>query len=445
MVQSANPALAGRVISRPRTAARLGRRLTTTPGRMRLASVAIIVALLALAVVGTGAVHARQRATDAVGQQAGSLLVGAEVIYSSLADADATATNIFLKAGLEPPERRQAYLDDLAAAATQLAVVARQAGASKEAAQALDVINKDLPTYSGLLEAARANNRLGLPVGAAYLRQGSKLMQAEILPAVGKLYQVEAGRLNQAYASGRSAFDVARVLLVAGLVIAGLVFCQIFLARRTNRLFNLPLLVGTLLTLVVLAWSLFAFTASASRLKEARTKGSDPVQLLSSARILLSRAQADENLALVARGSGSQYLADFAAVIAELGPADGSSGLMAEAQRSAPAAASLTGSGSPYAAYLTAHDAVVAAGSNGEFAKAVDLATGNAASDELPAASQLSTALSERIKAAQKVFDVKAAAAAHDLARLSLGVIGLAVLAAGSAFFGLQQRINEYR
>jgi len=241
---------------------------------MRLASVAIVVGLLVLAVVGSGAIRARQRAANAVGRQAEPLLAGAEVIYTSLADADATATNTFLKSGLEAPDRRQAYLDDLAAGANQLATVGRQAGSSQDAAQALTVINRDLPTYSGLIEGARADNRLGLPVGAAYLREGSKLMQGEILPAVGRLYQVEAGRLNRADASGRSALDVIAVLLFGALAIVLLALTQLFVTRRTNRLLNPAMLAATLLALVLMAWSLVAFTVSASRLAEARTRSS---------------------------------------------------------------------------------------------------------------------------------------------------------------------------
>ena len=57
----------------------------------------------------------------------------------------------------------------------------------------------------------------------------------------------------------------------------------------------------------------------------------------------------------------------------------------------------------------------------------------------------MGNALSDYINGAQKVFDTTAAAAANDLSLLGLGVIGLVVLGAGSAFLGLEQRINEYR
>jgi hypothetical protein len=331
------------------------------------------------------------------------------------------------------------YLDDLATATKQLATVARQAGSSAGAAKALDTINTALPTYTGLVEAARANNRLGLPVGAAYLREGSTLMRTQILPAVGQLYQLEAGRLDRAYSSGESIRDVLGVLAIAALALVVLVVSQVFLARLTNRVLNPGLLAASLATVIVLAWALFAFTASASRLQAARTKGSDPVQLLATTRILVSRAQADENLFLVSRGSSTSDLADFDAVAAELMPADGSRGLLAKAAAGSPTLPAL------YADYLAAHKAVITAATTGDFTKAVDLATGTNKGDVLPVASQLSAVIGTRIGQAQQAFAGKASAARHDLGLLGFGVVGLAVVAAALAVTGLEHRINEYR
>ncbi len=445
--QSANPAL-----NRPGTAwepwaARLAGRATTTPGRMRLAGVAIAVSLLAVALVGTGALRSRQRAASAIGTQAEPLLVGAETIYSSLADADATATNSFLRGGLEAADRRQVYLDDLATATDQLAKVAAQAGTSTDAAHALGVINKDLPTYTGLIEAARANNRLGFPVGAAYLREGSTLMQNEILPATGQLYQVEAGRLNRAYHSGQSLLDIAGVLALGGLALAVLVLAQGLLARRTNRILNPGLVAASILVVLLMAWATVAFVVSGTQLRQAQRKGSDSVQLLSSGRILVTRAQVDENLALVARGSGSQYLADFEAVKGVLGPPTGQSGLLVEAAStvSPGAGSSLLGPDNAWTRYLATHDAVVAAETGGHFDMAVALATNAGDGGELTAATAVSHALTGGIQQAQTVFDAKAAAGSNDLSGLGLGVIALALLAVVAALIGLERRIVEYR
>lgn len=424
-----------------RAGASLRRRLTTTPGRMRLAIAAIVVGLLLVALVGTVTYRARQRATNEVGQQAEPLLVGAEVMYSSLADADATATNTFLQAGLEPPARRQAYLNDLATAANQLASVSRQAGSNQEAAAALNVINADLPTYSGLVETARADNRLGLPIGAAYLSDSSTLMQTKILPAVKQVYQVEAERLDNAYGSGDSALDVAGVVVVGALALGVLILSQLFVTRRTNRVFNPALVAATLVTLGLMLWTITAFAASASRLQAARHRGSDPVQLLSTTGILVSRQQSDESLNLVARGSTDQYQDDFDAVSAALAPRSGAPGLLAQVEKAAPA----TDFDGLYASYLKAHQVVLTADDNGQFTAAVAAATGTASGDELPAAAALSGAVGGAISQAQSAFTTKAAAARHDLSLLGYAVIGLAVIAAALAITGLEQRINEYR
>src|SRR5262245_60559601 len=99
----------------------LQRWLTTTPGRLRAASVALVVGLVVLAVVAATAVGARHRATDDLSVQTVPALVAAEQLYGKLADADATASRTFLLAGLEPAELRQRYHRDLRAAGRHLA------------------------------------------------------------------------------------------------------------------------------------------------------------------------------------------------------------------------------------------------------------------------------------------------------------------------------------
>jgi hypothetical protein len=416
--------------------------MTTTPGRMRLAGAAILVGLIALAVVGGGAVRARQRASAQVSGQDERLLVGTERLYSSLADADATATNTFLEAGLEPAARRQAYLSDLATASSQLTTVAAGTGTSTAAVKALGVINAQLPLYTGMVEASRADNLLGYPVGAAYLSESSTLMQAQILPAAGQLYQIEAQRLNDAFASGASAIDLAAVLVFAALALALLIIAQAFVARRTNRLLNLWMLAASVVLVALGVWTVVALAAQAANLNQARDRGSDPIQLTSSAEILLSRAQVDENLALVARGSEPQHLDDFAVVRSALGPSTGGSGLLGEVESYPGSNASDVRNA--YTAYLQAHQSVVDAENNGQFTKAVSLATGEAPGDELPAAAAVIDALNQDIQSSQASFAAKAAAASRDLRALDAGLVAL-VVAAVFTLLGLEQRINEYR
>src|SRR6516165_5609729 len=424
----------------PAAAAFVGRRArtraATTPGRLRLASLAILLIIIPLWVVAAGALGARRHAARAAGLETEPLLVGAQGMYASLSDADATAANTFLTGGLEPVARRQRYVSDLKAASDQLTTVARQVGSSSLAQHDVTVVTEQLPVYTGLVEAARANNRQGLPVGSAYLREASALMRNQILPATDRLYQIEATRLDHSYQSGASALDVVAVVLLGAAVLAALILTQLYLARRTNRVLNVPLLVATVLVIVLGAWLLDAFVAEQHHLHHAQARGSDPVQVLSQARILALRAQGDESLALVARGNGTQYQTDFDSVIVKLGGKDGSGGLIGEASQ----IAQVSESGS-LQAYLGAHKAVNQLGQAGQYDQAVEQATGS----EVATFDTLNNGLTRDIANSQASFARYADGARHDLRNLTVAIAVLLVVIAGLALFGLQQRINEYR
>ena len=424
----------------PATAAFVGRRARaragTTPGRLRFASLAILVLIIPLWVVSAGALGARRRAAAAAGLETEPLLVGAQGMYASLSDADATAANTFLTGGLEPVARRQRYVSDLKAASDQLTTVARQVGSSSVAQQDVTVVTDQLPVYAGLVEAARANNRQNLPVGAAYLREASALMRTQILPATDRLYRIEATRLDHNYQSGASALDVIAIVLLGAAVLAALILSQLYLARRTNRVLNVPVLIATVLVVVLGALLLHAFVAEQHDLHQAQVQGSDPVQVLSQARILALRAQGDESLFLVEPLSGAQYQADFDNVIAKLGGKDGSGGLIAEASQVAGVS-----DGGYLGPYLRAHQSVNQLNGEGQYDQAVKEATGN----EVATFDTLNDGLTRDIGNSQASFTHYAATARHDLRNLSIAIAVLLVVVAGLALFGLQQRINEYR
>jgi hypothetical protein len=430
------------VASAPEAVALVGRRVraraSTTPGRLRLASVVILGAVILLWVIAAGALGARQHAAHAVGLETEPLLVGAQGIYASLADADATAANTFLNGGLEPVDRHQRYVSDVKAATDQLSTVARQVGTSSDAQQDVKVVTDQLPVYAGLVEAARANNRQGLPVGAAYLREGSALMRGQILPASDRLYRVEASRLDHSYQSGTSALDVVGVIAVGAALLATLVLTQLYLARRTNRVLNVPLLVGSVFVVVLGVWLVAAFVIQQRHLHQAQVGGSDAVQVLSQARILGLRAQGDESLALVARGSGDQYVADFKSVTDKLGGTDGSTGLIGEVQRIDGQSTDVKLLPSRYQQYLQAHQQVQSAPG---FDQAVEVATG----EEVARFGSFDSAISSEITATQDTFTAHASSARHDLRNLTIGIAVLLVVGGLLALFGLQQRINEYR
>ena len=79
-------------------------------------------------------------------------------------------------------------------------------------------------------------------------------------------------------------------------------------------------------------WGIVALVSAQNALQTAQQKGSDSVEALSAATVLLSRAQGDLSLVLVNRGSDTRPL-DFTVVVARARPG----GLIAEGSRRGPA------------------------------------------------------------------------------------------------------------
>ncbi|HEY7830384.1 MAG TPA: hypothetical protein VIC06_07450 [Solirubrobacteraceae bacterium] len=421
--------------------------MRTTPGRLRLAAVLLALGAIVFGVLAASAVSARRQAADSVATDTEPLLVTAEGLYASLSDADATAATTFLTGGLEPPARRERYASDVRAASGQLATLARQAGGSAQTRAAVRTLATQLSVYSGLVETARTNNRQGFPVGAAYLRQASTLMREELLPAAGRLYEVEARRLSGDYRSGGSAGTLLAVIAVVCAVLGLLAAIQVRFARLTHRIFNVPMALATVLVLALGAWMIVGLISEQNALGRAQRTGSDPVQVLSAARILALRAQGDEGLALVARGGGEASLTDLDAVTRRLGSSSEPTSLLGEAAaiaRRGGSAAAIDSLSATFARYLAVHRRVVALETNGRFDDAVNLAVGSR-SQELSLSDALNSDLVQEISAAQRRFGSAADDATSALGGLWLAIPLLSVLFAVLALYGLLQRLEEYR
>jgi hypothetical protein len=222
---------------------------------------------------------------------------------------------------------------------------------------------------------------------------------------------------------------------------------QVHLARLTHRIFNVPMALATLTIFALGIWMIVGLSVEQNALGRAQRSGSDPVQVLSAARILALRAQGDEGLALVARGGGEASLTDFDVATRRLGFSGEPTSLLGEAaaiaRRSGSAAMIDRLSGS-FAEYLAVHRRVVALETNGRFNDAVRLAVGSSAK-ELSLADALNSGLAQQISAAQRRFAGAAGDATSALGGLWLAIPLLSVLFAGLALYGMQQRLGEYR
>jgi len=407
----------------------------------------MLAGLLALT-VAWGAVGAWSAATHASAASSvvatdEPLSLDAQRIYRSLSDADATQAAAFLYGGLEPFSVRDRYLADISQAARNLEAATAAAG-TRAASSRLTILAAELPVYSGLIETARADNRIGYPLGAAYLREASGLMRAKLLPAARDLYAQENAQLASAHRQATAVPYPALVVVL--LAVLGLVFSQVWLARRSRRLINPGLLLGSAAGLTALVWLASAQIVAASHLISAKDLGSEPVQALATAEIAALQAHADESLTLIDRSGDDSFQQDFLALQASLGPGRGT--LLTAAATAAsgspgaqPAVAAARGAHAWYAS----HREVRRLDDGGSYAAAVRRAIGPGASDSGELFGGLDGHLTAAISADQAFFRSAATAGRSDLAGLEVGMIALALVMAAGCSWGISRRLVEYR
>ena len=422
------------------------RAATTTPGRLSLIAIALVLLSIVAGLVGVLSVKDKDTTINGLIEHREPLAASAQQVFRSLSDADATAASAFLSVGTEPPELRKKYEQDIAEAGSALARAASDTTEVGDAAHQVDILNQKIPVYTGIVETARANNRQGFPSGASYLREASQLMRSTLLPAADALYQAHTNKLFAEEDSSSDVPWVAVALILA--LLAALVVAQIYLTRLTNRVLNIGLLVATGCIVLSLLWGAVALVVQGSFVATGRTDGTAQVDILVRARIYALQARADETLTLVARGDGAQYEKQFIELAQKLVGADGKGGLLGQAHHLAAGTAGekkIEAAEQAAREWSLAHLKVRSLDDGGQYQEAVDFATSVSPNSAAAAFSRLDMNLQAAIDVCRQEFLDSTRSGDNALTALAPGVGILAVLAAGGATVGVRERLREYQ
>jgi hypothetical protein len=412
-------------------AGRFSAGLATTPGRLALATTVAVVACLLLGVTGFLAGNSQSAALHGA-QRDAAQLVGTQELRNDLVSADATATNAFLVGGLEPTEARARYeasLSEAAEAVPSLAATARGAGEAADLATISDAVQR----YAGLVESARANNRQGFPVGAAYLDQASAALRDEVLPTLDEVAVSTSQRVDDDMGS----VSLAQALLLfvlLGLVALGAV--QLWLARRTHRVLNTGLAASSVALLV---GGLVATAAVLGGNGVARSVASGPYAATvatSQALSLATDAKSMESFTLIKRGSGADFEESYQTSLA------GAQDLLVEAQD---AVGGDTTSQDLLAAWDAKHAEIRELDDGGNWEEAVDAATSTADDSAGAAFAAFSDSAHAEVDTTSKaaVDRLGSAATTAQIAAWIALVLGVAGAVAATA--GMNVRLKEYR
>jgi hypothetical protein len=272
-----------------------------TPGRMR--TVLLLSAAMAV-LFGLAAAQGFNESDGALKRAEANTaqLVRIQAIHTSLVSANADATNAFLVGGLEPPAQRQHFVDSMAQASKLIA----EAATAQPADQAvLGQLNVTLLTYQGLVEQARANNRQGLPIGSQYLKDANATLQNDSLPLLTNLVAANEDRVGTEF----DGIGYGNIWLIVGglLTLIVLVYSLYWLAKRTHRYLNLPIAAAAVLVLLTMLIGGASLAKAGSDAKDTRAHAYADTLALSRARIAAYDAKSNESLTLIARGSGDAF------------------------------------------------------------------------------------------------------------------------------------------
>lgn len=415
---------------------------TSTPARLSLLRAVIIVLALVFAVGGAFGVNRRANAIDDVRSSAAQLLA-LQDIRVRVVHADAIASSSYLVGGQEDPAQRTAYLDEIAKAGDGL--VAVSAAATPADLVQLSDAGRLLGSYVGLVEQARANNRQGFPVGAAYQRQANGLVSntdAETPDIVSSLRSVEASQRDQINAGLSTAHRAGAWLQLFGwLLVAALVVGSVWLARTFRRLINIPIAIAGVLLLLLL---LIGGSTQAGAVSDADAAVNGPLagaDDAAQARAAAFEARSQEALTLINRGNGAANEANWQT---------GNSIVLQALDRPLGGAASQsTRAADAYGSYSDAHVEIRALDDGGNWDQAVAASLGrqptSTGTNAVAAFNDFDQIIEEIARtegsgAAQLLSD-----AAAPLRKLRNIVFVAGLVIAALAAVGCGQRLREYR
>jgi hypothetical protein len=430
----------------PATAARSVRRsAASTPGKLFLIGVGLVLLALVTGVVGAIAMQQKQDTIDNLVEHREPVAAASQQIYRSLSDADATAASAFLAGGTMPADLRDRYDLDIATAGANLAAASADVSGVEKAEAQVNVLAQQLPVYTGLVETARAYNRQGFPAGAAYLREASGLMRAKLLPAAQELYQIDFDRLaaEQDAAGSVPWFTLGLVVVL----LVALVAAQMYLTRRTNRLLNVGLVVATGAVVVGLIWGTVALLIESARVSAGHEHGTRQVEVIVQARIVALKMRANETLTLVARGDGVEYQDEFEK-LAEGITGDGRGNLLRQARELAATRETqdlIAAAQQAADDWLAAHQRVRELDDGGSYREAVTLAIGNADDSAATMFTRLDDNLMKALRNGRQKFVEETSGASNVMTGLAPGVAVVALLAAAGVTMGIRDRLQEYR
>ena len=414
-----------RTLDRQASAAWLRRFARTTPGVVGIMALAVAACCVIAGGVCGAQLDGRIDERNSVLTHSEPFAYAAQNLYAALSAADAAAASAFLSGGIETAAMREQYQQALARAASALAD-ATSGTTDVETRTAVAEISAQLAAYTALVGSARANNRQGFVIGSGYLREASSLMQTSLLPRAEKLYTGHLAAVDEDQRAIASLPIVSLALLALALMAIGV--ASVIMYARTNRQFNIGLVVAAAAVLLVIGWVVVAIQLAAGEIEKSRDETARFEQL-AKARILAQQARTEETLELIAHGDITAREQSFFGHIDELG----------KLLDAAPAAAT-----DGVRKWTASHRKQAEAYEGGDYPAAVAQVIGSDPTASAAHFTAVESSLHDGIERTRETLRDRVSAAGAWLAWSPTGTLVLMVVAAAAAVVGLWPRLKEF-
>jgi hypothetical protein len=273
--------------------------------------------LLAICLVGTmisiGTIFWVYSATRTVAQSIGRdtvpSIIAARNIRATLAAAHSNAMNAMATKERPGGKFWNLYRKDLNLLHSQLIEASKNITFGEEERGPIFTILSNISAYEYTVGGAVAN---GAEISVDQFMEANRLMQQKILPASTALGRTNLSKLDSIYESYTKNFDTVMAFMqfVAFALLILLFGTQLFLFKKTHRIFNK----GLLLAAILFSFNLYYSTKTLNSVKEdlyvAKQEAFDSLNTLWSARAEAHNAKAMQSLYLLHNGTGIVQSAD---------------------------------------------------------------------------------------------------------------------------------------
>lgn len=423
---------------------RMGRRghafAQTTPGKIIVVMVLLTAMLLAAGLSMSQSMSSRNQALDTVREATEPMSAAAHLLSTSLLRADTIAAGGFVQPGPLSHEDVQAYsaaLDTAVSSAGEIykGAVEADTATSARIEELVSDIQRDLPVYAGLNERARVNQRMGNPVGVAYMSEASSIMRTRMLVAASEINALTRDDV----AKEMRRLSEPQWVPLSGLVAAlgFLALTQWWLWRVFRRRLNKGFLAGTLAVVVALSWAAVSNYQSWRNGSVEYERAAQPWEELTGARFDALETRTDETFALLRRQSvvhsSRAFDGTYASVSAALATAEEYGG---EQQLIDDARDALR-------TWAYEHNELVGALNSGSYEQAAALLASGGGAGEAPFR-ELDAALSKLIASSREGTQAYIDASLDATRQVSAWVALLSVLAVVCTWLGIRRRLGEY-